>query len=152
MDVVRPSLDSTECGTPRSITVDRTLCRRRPSGLTYGKERITHLNSQCCVVTSSAQNLWWNAAGCSTENALAGPSCTIAIDRYAGVAAQPAPMDRHRSAYYVRLMVTDRPGVLPEITAVFRDHHVSLEAVVQRARDPHGPVPLSMPTARILSL
>ncbi|MEC7571950.1 MAG: homoserine dehydrogenase [Pseudomonadota bacterium] len=62
------------------------------------------------------------------------------------LAAQPAPMDRHRSAYYVRLMVTDRPGVLAEITAVFRDHHVSLEAVVQRARDPHGPVPLVFTT------
>ena len=55
-------------------------------------------------------------------------------------------MDRHRSAYYVRLMVTDRPGVLAEITAVFRDHHVSLEAVVQRARDPQGPVPLVFTT------
>jgi homoserine dehydrogenase len=55
-------------------------------------------------------------------------------------------MEQHAGCYYVRLMVPDRPGVLSEITAIFRDEQVSIEAMVQRARDPHGPVPLVFTT------
>jgi hypothetical protein len=29
--------------------------------------------------------------------------------------SNPAPMDRHSGAYYIRLMVTDRPGVIADI-------------------------------------
>ena len=52
------------------------------------------------------------------------------------------PMDRHRGAYYIRLMVVDRPGVFADVAAVLRDHDVSMEAVLQRARDPGEAVPV----------
>lgn len=55
---------------------------------------------------------------------------------------QIAPMADHIGGYYVRLMVVDRPGVLADIAAVLRDHHVSIENVIQRARNPNQPVPI----------
>ena len=58
----------------------------------------------------------------------------------------PAPMDRHYGAYYVRLMVVDRPGVIADVTAALRDEAVSMEAMIQRARDPGEPVPVVITT------
>ncbi len=61
-------------------------------------------------------------------------------------ALPPAPMSRHRGPYYVRLMVLDRPGVFADIAAILRDHEVSMEAVIQRARAPGDVVPVVMTT------
>ena len=61
-------------------------------------------------------------------------------------AAPAAAMSSHRGAYYVRLMVLDRPGVFADIAAILRDHAVSMEAVLQRGRAPGEPVPVVMTT------
>jgi Homoserine dehydrogenase len=61
-------------------------------------------------------------------------------------AAAAAPMSSHRGAYYVRLMVLDRPGVFADIAAILRDHAVSMEAVLQRGRAPGEAVPVVMTT------
>ena len=42
------------------------------------------------------------------------------------------PMDDHLGAYYLRLMVVDRPGVIASIAAVLRDEEISVEALLQR--------------------
>ena len=60
--------------------------------------------------------------------------------------ASTIPMSRHSSAYYVRLMVVDRPGVIAAVTAVLRDENVSMESMIQRGRDPDGPVPVVITT------
>ena len=39
---------------------------------------------------------------------------------------------------YIRFTVTDRPGVLAEITAAMRDAGVSIESLIQRGRDADG--------------
>jgi homoserine dehydrogenase len=57
-----------------------------------------------------------------------------------------ADMSGHRGAYYVRLMVLDKPGVFADVASILRDHHVSMEAVLQRARAPDEPVPVVMTT------
>jgi len=49
---------------------------------------------------------------------------------------EAAPMDRHRGAYYVRLMVLDRPGVIADVAAALRDESVSMEQMIQRGRAP----------------
>ncbi len=54
------------------------------------------------------------------------------------------PMERHRGAYYIRLMVVDRPGVFADVAAALRDHRVSMEAVIQRRRAPGETVPVVM--------
>ncbi len=53
-----------------------------------------------------------------------------------------AAMSAHRGAYYIRLMVLDQPGVLADVAAVLRDQEVSIEALIQRARNPNQPVPI----------
>ncbi len=55
-----------------------------------------------------------------------------------------APMERHRGAYYIRLMVLDRPGVFADVAAALRDHDVSMESVLQRGRAPGEAVPVVM--------
>jgi len=53
-----------------------------------------------------------------------------------------APIEKHHGAYYVRLMVTDKPGVIADVTAVFRDEQVSIESMIQRARSATEAVPV----------
>jgi len=55
-------------------------------------------------------------------------------------------MSRHTGAYYVRLMVVDRPGVVADITAAFRDENVSMEQMLQRGRAPGEAVPVVLTT------
>jgi homoserine dehydrogenase len=56
------------------------------------------------------------------------------------------PMSMHLGAYYLRLMVVDRPGVIAEVTAVLRDLGVSLESMLQRGRSPGEAVPVVLVT------
>jgi homoserine dehydrogenase len=58
----------------------------------------------------------------------------------------PAPMDRHYGAYYFRLTVVDKPGVMADVAACLRDHEVSIEALIQRARNPGEPVSIVLTT------
>lgn len=53
-----------------------------------------------------------------------------------------APMAAHEGCYYIRMMVLDQPGVLADVAAILRDQHVSIEALIQRARNPNQPVPI----------
>jgi homoserine dehydrogenase len=57
-----------------------------------------------------------------------------------------APMERHYGAYYVRLMVVDRPGVIADVAAALRDERVSLESMIQRGRAPDSIVAVVMTT------
>lgn len=60
--------------------------------------------------------------------------------------AVKADFDQLESSYYIRLEVVDKPGVLADITAIFRDEAVSVEAMLQRSRDPHEAVPVVLTT------
>jgi len=60
--------------------------------------------------------------------------------------APRAPIARHSGAYYVRLMVVDRPGVIADVAAALRDQAVSMEAMLQRARKPDEAVPVVLTT------
>ena len=51
-------------------------------------------------------------------------------------AANTASMDRHQGAYYVRLMVVDRPGIFADVATVLREHDVSMESILQQGRAP----------------
>ncbi|HEY4162880.1 MAG TPA: homoserine dehydrogenase [Dongiaceae bacterium] len=57
-----------------------------------------------------------------------------------------APEGSHIGAFYLRLMVVDRPGVIAEIAAVMRDESVSMETMIQRARSPGEAVPVVLTT------
>ncbi len=49
-------------------------------------------------------------------------------------AMAPADSGHRLSRSYIRFMVTDRPGVLAEITAALRDAGVSIESLIQKGR------------------
>jgi len=90
-----------------------------------------------------------------TASAVVADLMDIARDRALPTFSVPAtqlkrlpasPMERHRGAYYVRLMVVDRPGVIADVTAALRDEQVSLEAMLQRGRSPEEAVPVVLTT------
>jgi homoserine dehydrogenase len=60
--------------------------------------------------------------------------------------APSVSMDAHAGAYYLRLMVVDRPGVIADIAAVLRDAGVSMESMLQRGRSPGEAVPIVLTT------
>ncbi|HEY8287679.1 MAG TPA: homoserine dehydrogenase [Acetobacteraceae bacterium] len=60
--------------------------------------------------------------------------------------APSLPMSAHVGPYYLRLMVVDRPGVIADVTAVLRDHRISLESMLQRGRSPGEAVPVVLVT------
>jgi homoserine dehydrogenase len=60
--------------------------------------------------------------------------------------APSLPMAAHQGAYYLRLMVMDRPGVIADVTAILRDHGISLESMIQRGRAANQAVPVVLTT------
>jgi homoserine dehydrogenase len=65
----------------------------------------------------------------------------------AALAAIPgAPIERHEGAYYIRLMLVDRPGVIADVTGALRDENVSMESMLQRGRAPGEAVPVVLTT------
>ncbi|MGH7113116.1 MAG: homoserine dehydrogenase [Stellaceae bacterium] len=56
------------------------------------------------------------------------------------------PIERHQGAYYIRLMVVDRPGVIADVAAALRDEEVSMESMIQRGRAPGEAVPVVLTT------
>lgn len=88
-----------------------------------------------------------------TASAVVADVMDIAAGRHAftfGVPAKdlkPLPvcsMENHVGAYYIRLMVVDKPGVFADIAAALRDARVSMEAILQRGRAPGETVPVVM--------
>ncbi len=59
---------------------------------------------------------------------------------------RPVPMSAHRGCYYLRFEVVDKPGVFADIAQALGAHNVSMESIIQRARDPGEPVPVVMTT------
>jgi homoserine dehydrogenase len=61
-------------------------------------------------------------------------------------AAAVVPMAAHVGPYFLRLMVVDQPGVLADVTAILRDHGISLESMLQHGRKPGEAVPIVLVT------
>jgi homoserine dehydrogenase len=72
------------------------------------------------------------------------PVFGVPADKLFKVASRP--IERRFGAYYLRLMVIDKPGVIADVAAALRDHQVSLESVLQRLRAPGDNVPVVLTT------
>jgi len=48
--------------------------------------------------------------------------------------------------YYFRFSALDRPGVLSKISGILGENNISIAAVIQKGRQPAGPVPIVMTT------
>lgn len=95
------------------------------------------------------------AGGGATASSVVGDIIDIAAGRggrgfgaaaasLGGVATTPIA-DRH-GAYYIRLMVIDRPGVIADVAGILGRHGVSIESVLQHGRLPEEAVPVVMTT------
>ena len=76
------------------------------------------------------------ARGCRTP--------TFGVPVGALKALPAAPLAARQGAYYMRLMVVDRPGVLADVAAALRDEQVSVEQMIQPGRAPGETVPMVM--------
>ena len=59
------------------------------------------------------------------------------------------PIGQHLGAYYLRLMVIDKPGVIADVAAILRDHGVSLESLLQHGRSPGESVAVVLVTHEV---
>jgi homoserine dehydrogenase len=71
------------------------------------------------------------------------PAFVIPANRLA--AKKVSPMGRHVGAYYMRLMVQDRPGVIAAISGVLAKERISVESMLQRGRS-QSEVPVVLTT------
>ena len=65
------------------------------------------------------------------------------------VGSQPlplTPMEAIRCCYYLRVMVSDRPGVLSRVAGILGDNDISIANVIQKGRGTHEAVPIVMLT------
>ncbi|MFZ5724139.1 MAG: homoserine dehydrogenase [Pseudomonadota bacterium] len=60
------------------------------------------------------------------------------------------PIDEVETAYYLRLMVTEKPGVLAEVTRILSDAGISIEAILQKPVGDRDRVPVIILTRRVL--
>ncbi|HSE94831.1 MAG TPA: homoserine dehydrogenase [Methylomirabilota bacterium] len=56
------------------------------------------------------------------------------------------PMEEVRSAYYLRVMAQDRPGVLAQVAGILGRHDISIVSVIQKGRARAAAVPVVMMT------
>ena len=56
------------------------------------------------------------------------------------------PISEVETAYYLRMQASDKPGVLAEVTRILGDHHISIEAIIQKEPEPE------MQTASVIML
>jgi len=81
---------------------------------------------------------------CDLARGIRIPTFSVPVDALKSVPTRA--MSEHTGAYYVRLMLVDEPGVFADVTAVLRDHNVSMESMIQRAREPGEAVPVVLTT------
>jgi homoserine dehydrogenase len=72
------------------------------------------------------------------------PAFVVPADRLS--TKKISPMDRHQGAYYIRLMVQDRPGVISAVSGALAKERISLESMLQRGRSQSGEVPVVLTT------
>ena len=104
------------------------------------------------VDTSFADTIMLEGGGAGagpTASAVVADILDIAANRMSPTFGIPAaslrkfkasPMENHVGAFYIRLMVVDKPGVFADVAAALRDNSVSMESVLQRGRAPGEPV------------
>ncbi len=76
----------------------------------------------------------------------AGMNSPFAFRKEAVRRAKILEMGKHKSRYYLRFFVIDKPGVLAKISSRLGKHNVSIESVIQKGRNINGGVPIVIVT------
>jgi len=82
------------------------------------------------------------------------PAHRVPVLGFQSAAVKDIPVlasDEFETAYYCRLLAEDRPGVLADVTRIFADHDISIEAVIQKEpQQDQSCVPLILLTSRVI--
>jgi homoserine dehydrogenase len=79
----------------------------------------------------------------SRENCAATLPCNL-YSEAPGLKIQK--IDQIKTKFYIRFMVTDKPGVLSVITGILGKHGIGINSVTQKAHNPTSTVPIIMLT------
>lgn len=129
--------------------------------LIANSQSIAHINGAMNAVCVEAEPV--NIINCSGPGAGAGPTASavlsdindIAHGRNAPAFGMPTNMladapkfvaSEQQSKFYIRMMVSDKAGVLSDITAILRDLGISVQSMVQRGQSKADTVMLVMTT------
>ncbi|KKD07534.1 MULTISPECIES: homoserine dehydrogenase [unclassified Streptomyces] len=130
------------------------ICDRTPDGVNarvhpmliprdHPLAGVRDANNGILVEAEAAGELMFHGAGAgglATSSAVLGDLVELCRDRVAGTGTAPAdfsqvlpvrPVAQVAARYHVSMFVTDEPGVLSQVSAVFAEHGVSLETVRQ---------------------
>ena len=94
----------------------------------------------------TASAVWSDALEVARRIAHGVPALALELS-FVGADSLPLrPIEDTRCAYYLRVMVQDRPGVLSRITGILGENDISIQSVIQKGRALSEEVPVVMMT------
>ena len=94
----------------------------------------------------TASAVWSDTLDIARRVAHGLPALDVDLPSVSGTPLPLRPMDEIRSAYYLRVMAMDRPGVLAQVAGILGQHDISLASVLQKDRAHGEAVPVVMMT------
>jgi homoserine dehydrogenase len=94
----------------------------------------------------TASAVWSDTLDIARRVAHGVPALDLDLPSISGRPLPLRPMDEIRSAYYLRVMAMDRPGVLAQVAGILGHHDISLLSVLQKGRAHGEAVPVVMMT------
>jgi len=94
----------------------------------------------------TASAVWSDAIGIARRIAYGHVALPDDFPLAAATALRIRPMEEVRSAYYLRVMAQDRPGVLSQVAGILGRHDISIVSVIQKGRARAAAVPVVMMT------
>ena len=94
----------------------------------------------------TASAVWSDTLDIARRVAHGIPALDVDLPSVSGRPLPLRPMDEIRSAYYLRVMAMDRPGVLAQVAGILGHHDISLLSVLQKGRAHGEAVPVVMMT------
>jgi len=94
----------------------------------------------------TASAVWSDTLDIARRVAHSVPALDVDLPSVSGTPLPLRPMDEIRSAYYLRVMAMDRPGVLAQVAGILGHHDISLVSVLQKQRAHGEAVPVVMMT------
>jgi homoserine dehydrogenase len=82
----------------------------------------------------TASAVWSDALEIARNIAHGIPALALALPSVGPVALPMRPMDSVRCAYYLRVMVRDKPGVLSRVAGILGENDISIANVIQKGR------------------
>jgi len=94
----------------------------------------------------TASAVWSDVMEIARRLAHGVPALSLDLPMAAASRLPLIPMDEIRSAYYLRVMALDRPGVLSQVAGILGRHDISIASVLQKGRAAAEAVPVVMMT------